>query len=1015
MTIKNQQQLEFYAVYYARYDGAAPPEDLFYELRRDFLQNRQRLKNKVVRRFGGIDYRYSYLLETGSPMKWKKLAGYRLLEKSFAENDGSYQIVTQDSQKQTVKASFFDFDHRWKRTEYFSPDVKKIPTAILMPVRDGAAITVKEYAPRQGEENGYELFPCEIPEDREEASLLNGAAGIPEIIARTNQGDFYFCRLQEVERRKKVLEAIRSGNQAKPLFTPERRPEDADPQTDRESGFRVEQSVDAAPEATLPISQELLLSENIGDRVEQLKTEVEAALSRYEQTDSYQWGTGSPDLEKYCSPEQGEEDREALSARNVESPAFKELDPPQGRGEAPEPLDQTFDAPADTQEELGYECDRMEPLTAGALQQSLSGLTSDERQKYRRYNVIIKHMDRENDQGADAAVEGPNLPAAQDTDPTAVGGEPAFDASAVCNGVENGCPYVNQGKMRIDVSPDESYYYFGNVVDGLREGRGRTLMQNGCTAFEGNYVGDKREGFGVYYYKTGRLCYAGSWKANKRHGTGVSFRPHDGTIHVGRWEEDVPVGMGSRFDQDGNLLFAGRWENGKRQGAGVTYHAQDGRIFVGQWKDDVLTGKGTEFDGQGNLMYTGGWKDCKRNGFGAQYRQSGEVIYSGHWKDNRYEGEGTIHLEDGSAIQGEFRDGQVCGHATEYDAYGAKVYEGAWKDGRYHGDGCKFFPNGGRYEGMFHNGEPQGYLKGYDAKGRLVYNGEWRDDRFEGQGSYYVQGEKVYEGGFHSNCYNGHGYQYQDGSYVFSGNFVNNERNGYGCSYQHGKLRYAGLWKADLFDGAGVLYEDGQPRYAGAFRKGELHGRCNTIRDGKVCEEGVYEDGTLLYVKRYDPETGSLLFEGNILDGKPNGMGCFFTPFGEKREEGIFVDGILRKSMKVSLRNLSPLPEKEDLVNTEYEKYSSAPVYAVEQSIGNGMYSGQLHNGVPHGKGTMLYQDHRYTGCFQDGKPFGKGIVYRDDGTTLVGEFYSDRTQDCEHLQFENGICYDYQPMEEPK
>lgn len=157
------------------------------------------------------------------------------------------------------------------------------------------------------------------------------------------------------------------------------------------------------------------------------------------------------------------------------------------------------------------------------------------------------------------------------------------------------------------------------------------------------------------------------------------------------------------------------------------------------------------------------------------------------------------------------------------------------------------------------------------------------------------------------------------------------------------------------------------------------------------------------------------MFEGNILDGKPNGMGCFFTPFGEKREEGIFVDGILRKSMKVSLRNLSPLPEKEDLVNTEYEKYSSAPVYAVEQSIGNGMYSGQLHNGVPHGKGTMLYQDHRYTGCFQDGKPFGKGIVYRDDGTTLVGEFYSDRTQDCEHLQFENGICYDYQPMEEPK
>lgn len=1017
MSNNNQQHLEFYAVYYARYDGAIPAEDLFYELRRDFLQNGQRLKNKVVRRCDGVDYRYSYVLEAGSPMKWKKLAGYKLQEKSFAESDGSYQIVTQDSQKRTVKASFYEFDHRWKRTEYFSPDVKKIPTAILMPVRGGEAIVVKEYAPRQGEESGYELYPCEVPQDTEEASLLNGATGMPEVVARTDRGDFYFCRIQEVERRKKVLEAIRNGNQAKPLFTPERRPEDADPQTDRERGFHVEQSVGALSDTALPISEELLLSENIGERVEQLKSEVEAALSRYEKNDSYQWGTGSPDLDKYSIPGGEENQENPIVKTNEVSPAAVATDATPVTNEIQASLDQEFDEGNTAQgDDQGYEYDRMEPSTDVSIQQELSGLTPDERQKYRRYNVMVKHMDRDTYLGAIPADQNSisaEAPEAQETGIFDDDAENAFRQSAGCNGVENGCPYISQGKMRIDISPEESYYYFGNVVDGLREGRGRTSMQDGCTAYEGNYLNDKRDGFGTYYYKTGKLCYAGSWKANKRHGTGVSFRPHDGTIHVGRWEEDVPVGMGSRFDRDGNLLFAGRWEEGKRQGAGVTYHAQDGRIFVGQWKDDVLSGKGTEFDGQGNLMYTGGWKDCKRNGFGTEYRESGEVIYSGDWKDNRYEGEGTIHLEDGRTIQGEFRGGQVCGKAAEFDVHGAKVYEGSWKDGRYHGEGCKFFPNGGRYEGVFQNGAPQGYLKGYDSKGHLVYNGEWRDDRFEGHGSYYVQGEKVYEGGFHNNCYNGHGYQYQNGNYVFSGNFINNERSGYGCSYQDGKLRYAGLWNADLYDGAGVLYEDGRPRYAGSFRKGELHGRCNTIRNGKVCEEGIYEDGKLVYVKQYDPESGSLLFEGNILDGKPNGMGCFFTPFGEKREEGIFVDGSLRKSMKVSLRNLLPLPEEKDLTNTEYEKYSTAPVYAVEQSIGGGVYSGQLKDGVPHGKGTMLYQDHRYTGCFLNGKPNGKGVLYRDDGTTLVGEFLLNRVQDCEHLLFENGICYDYQPMME--
>ena len=144
MSNKGQQIMQFYAVYYARYDGEVAKDDLFYELRRDFFADGRRLKNKVVRRLNETDYRYSYVLESGSPMKWKKLAGYRLLEKSFSESDGSYQIVTQDAQKYIRKAAFFDFDHRWKRTEYFSPDVRKIPTAILMPAQGEEAITVKE-------------------------------------------------------------------------------------------------------------------------------------------------------------------------------------------------------------------------------------------------------------------------------------------------------------------------------------------------------------------------------------------------------------------------------------------------------------------------------------------------------------------------------------------------------------------------------------------------------------------------------------------------------------------------------------------------------------------------------------------------------------------------------------------------------------------------------------------------------------------------------------------------------
>ncbi len=185
---------------------------------------------------------------------------------------------------------------------------------------------------------------------------------------------------------------------------------------------------------------------------------------------------------------------------------------------------------------------------------------------------------------------------------------------------------------RIVVSEEESYLYFGRLIHGLRQGRGRTEMENGFTAYDGYYRDDKRDGFGAYYYKSGQICYVGDWKENQRDGIGVSYTPHGENIHVGRWSEDKPVGKGAIFDGDGNLSFAGKIENGMRQGVGISYKVEDGTIFVGKWKDNVPTGKGSEFDGDGNLIYTGMWKDGKRHGFGTEYNKEGEICLQANGK-----------------------------------------------------------------------------------------------------------------------------------------------------------------------------------------------------------------------------------------------------------------------------------------------------------------------------------------------------------------------------------------------
>lgn len=138
---------------------------------------------------------------------------------------------------------------------------------------------------------------------------------------------------------------------------------------------------------------------------------------------------------------------------------------------------------------------------------------------------------------------------------------------------------------RIVVSSMESYLYFGRMIDGLREGQGRTQMENGHTAYEGGYLDDRREGFGVYYYKSGKICYAGGWKQNLRSGLGVAFGSKDGSIFVGHWKDGAATGMGSEFDMLGNLVFTGGWKDGRRHGLGTEY--RDGRVYrTGEWCED---------------------------------------------------------------------------------------------------------------------------------------------------------------------------------------------------------------------------------------------------------------------------------------------------------------------------------------------------------------------------------------------------------------------------------------------
>ena len=112
---------------------------------------------------------------------------------------------------------------------------------------------------------------------------------------------------------------------------------------------------------------------------------------------------------------------------------------------------------------------------------------------------------------------------------------------------------------KVIMADGAEYRYYGELdSNGDRSGYGRTVTDEGRTAYEGCYLNDKRSGKGAYFYRDGSLCYSGDWAENARHGVGVGVSARDGSMHIGRWRHNKPEGNGVRLSAEGEIKFVCR-------------------------------------------------------------------------------------------------------------------------------------------------------------------------------------------------------------------------------------------------------------------------------------------------------------------------------------------------------------------------------------------------------------------------------------------------------------------------
>ena len=430
--IMEQQLQNLYTVYYQKYDGALLYHDGLYDVRRAyFTSGGKRQKNKVVKEADGVSYRYSYLMERGQPLKWKKLEGFRQVEISEPDAAGGYHILTQDENKKVVKIAYYDRDHLWKRTDYYSPRLRQQPMEILEPGENGVLLLRELKAGRY--DDARALYPCKVPKSPEAESFLSNQVPVPELTVRSQSGDFYYCEQELAQKREALLEEYQRGGGKAPqtVFQEEAggqnavsEPQDED-RPDREGGFTV---ASQKPDPEKP------------------------------EDNSYEWGAGDSAFEKY--KEEPEQSSGVKYTEEYEYP-YQEPKPEEktavsAAGTGPEA--------AGSGEEPAYRYDRVEerePEKNSRQQEYVPAaqpapVSEEEKPSPRRYNVAVKPMSADTYTASDRIAPPAVKEAVAQEDggaetPYAEKGE----LKDLCNGVMNGCPYIAMGKMSICVSPEE--------------------------------------------------------------------------------------------------------------------------------------------------------------------------------------------------------------------------------------------------------------------------------------------------------------------------------------------------------------------------------------------------------------------------------------------------------------------------------------------------------------------------------------------------------------------------------
>lgn len=302
-------------------------------------------------------------------------------------------------------------------------------------------------------------------------------------------------------------------------------------------------------------------------------------------------------------------------------------------------------------------------------------------------------------------------------------------------------------------------------------------------------------------------------------------------------------------------------------------------------------------------------------------------------------------------------------------------YEGNWVNGKREGIG-NFVSDISKYEGYWRADKRHGIGKeAFDDNSR--YEGEYADDFFEGQGKQWLSDGRRFEGKFKKDLWNGQGSIFsKEGKLLYQGEMEDNYVHGKAKKfYPDGKVEYEGEFNAGVFDGHGTQITKSENKFTGKFAKGLWVKGTLHVAEGQRFE-GEFKDGLPHGNGKDFDESGNMVYEGQVFEGKYHGVGQVWLSDGRsfkgEFDKGDWGKGALFFKDGSRIEGVWKDDRLDGLAKSFYND-------------GKPEYEGVYVSGNWQGKGTYYFKEDAESlqGNWLNGKMHGAFIRTYPDGRTV--------------------------------